>query len=390
MRVAIDVRPLQTVIKTGVGEYAFELLSALFVQFPEHQFYVCSSGRQKFELPQQWHLPHIIPLHVSTPNKGLNTKIFFTAAPRLSDWPRLLGKDFSFDVIYFPNLNFIAPEPEVPTILTVHDLSFQVFPQYFSWYQRLWHWAIKPRHLITQATQITTPSMATRLAVNKEYAVPLEKISVVSPGLCSDWTEPSSSQMAYVKNKYGLPTNFILNVATIEPRKNQIGLIKAFTAWQKSTQIEAQLVIAGAPGWHNRAINRLMSQTARVKKIGFVSEADKPALYALAKIFAYPSFYEGFGLPLLEAMRAGVPVITSNCSAMPEAVEKAAFLVDPDKISDTVAALQILWNDIALQEKYRAAGFAQIKKFVWSESAQTLMCILEQAVANKKTAHAVK
>lgn len=373
MKIAIDVRPLQTSVRTGVGEYAYELLTAVFSLYPEHEYYLCSSGMKPFVIPENWKKPNIIQLHLQWPNKLINTLILIGNWPRISDWPKFNGKEIKFDYIYYPNLSSIGVETKVPTILTVHDITFSLFPQFLSLQRRLWHAAIKPKKLITSATDITTPSHITAADVAGEFKISFEKITVVSPGQCSDWVNPTEVDLERVQKVYNLPDKFIVYVGTIEPRKNIIGLIQAFTVWQKQTNNDAKLVIAGAPGWKNKRIFHLIKANHNIIYLGYVPDSDKPALYSLARIFAYPSFYEGFGLPILEAFMSGVPVLTSNRSALTEVAGNAAYLVDPNNQSDIATGLERLWNDENARKFYIEKGREQTTQFSWQESAKKFM-----------------
>ncbi len=379
MKIAIDVRPLQTSVRTGVGEYAYELLSAVFLLYPEHEYYLCSSGMRPFAIPARWKKNNIISLHLKIPNKIINTSILIANWPRISDWPKLNGKDIIFDYIYYPNLSSIATEPIVPTILTVHDITFSLFHQFLSLHRRLWHAAIKPKKLISWATKITTPSAVTAADVAGEFKIASEKIIVIAPGQCSDWLKPNETDLERVKKVYNLPAKFILYVGTIEPRKNITGLIQAFNAWQKQSGPSAdgaKLIIAGAKGWKNKMIFQLIKTNSNIIYLGYVPDADKPALYSLARIFAYPSFYEGFGLPILEAFMSGVPVLTSNRSALTEVAGNAAYLIDPNNQSEIAIGLERLWSDENARKFYIEKGREQSVKFSWQESAKNFMKII--------------
>lgn len=382
MNIAIDIRPLQSPVRTGVGEYAYELLSAVFLLYPEHSYYLCSSGLQSFNLPEHWRKSNIIPLHVRLPNKLINVGILFGHWPSLSVWPKLLRKNIIFDAIYYPNLNFIAPEQKVRTILTIHDLSFFLFPEYFSVHRRLWHRAVRAKKIANAVSHLTVPSESAKNDLAESFKINREKISVLPPGQCSDWQEPGAADVLRVRTKYNLPAKFVLCLATIEPRKNIKAAILGFGEWQQKNNVDADLIIAGAPGWKNKEIFSLIKTTPRVRFIGYVADADKPALYKLARVFLYPSFYEGFGLPILEAMRSSVPVIASNCSALPESAGAAAYAVDPDRYSDIAAGLNLLWEDENLRIHYLELGRKQVQKFSWEETAREFMNIVE----NKKAA----
>ncbi len=376
MKIAIDVRPLQTSVRTGVGEYAYELLSAVFSLYPEHTYFLCSSGLHAFEIPKDWQKENIIPLHLQWPNKIINASILFSNWPRISDWPKLNKQNINFDYIYYPNLSSIGVEDTVPTILTVHDITFSLFPQFLSLHRRFWHAAIKPGKLINSATKITTPSEVTAADVAGEFKINLEKINVIAPGQCSDWVKPSEMDLERVKKVYNLPEKFILYVGTIEPRKNIFGLIQAFVGWQKQSANDAKLVIAGAKGWKNKRIFQLIKSNPNIIYLGYVPDSDKPALYSLSRIFAYPSFYEGFGLPILEAFMSGVPVLTSNRSALTEVAESAAYLVDPNNQSDIAIGLERLWSDKSARNYYVEKGRERAAQFSWQESAKKFMKLI--------------
>lgn len=367
MNIAIDIRALSTKPRTGVGEFAFELLSALFLAHPEHTYYLLSSGRKPFVVPPAWHKPNIILLHLPWPNRLLHFLMFLFNWPRLNDWPRLLKKSVpAFDYLYLPNLNFAPADSSVRTIVTVHDLSFIFFPKFFSIKQRFWHRLLRPAKLLNAAHGIIVPSQNTRRDVHHYYTIPENKISVLYPGLCSEFSSPTQDDVGRVKKKYNLPDNFILFLGTLEPRKNVTALILAFQELQKNNSADnVKLVLAGASGWKNYPVKKLIAKNKNIISIGYVAEKDKPALYQLARVFCYPSFYEGFGFPVLEAMVAGTPVITSNRSSLIEVVENAAYQVNPYRIDEIVRGLELLLSNQEARAMYIQRGLEQSKKFSW-------------------------
>jgi glycosyltransferase involved in cell wall biosynthesis len=183
-----------------------------------------------------------------------------------------------------------------------------------------------------------------------------------------------------VKARWGLDRPFILNVGTLEPRKNQTRLIQAYAMLKERTQLPHQLVIAGGRGWLYEDIFRRVNELGLkqdVRFLGYVAEEDLPALYNLADVFVFPSVYEGFGLPPLEAMACGTPVICSNSSSLPEVVGDAAIQVRPGDPDALVEAMEEVLNDGMVRQRLRDAGVEQAKRFSWEAAAQRLLSIYE-------------
>ncbi|OGH64797.1 MAG: hypothetical protein A2821_01445 [Candidatus Magasanikbacteria bacterium RIFCSPHIGHO2_01_FULL_41_23] len=382
MNIAMDIRVLATMPRTGVGEYTFELLNAIFLLSPQNTYFLLSSGCKKFFMPPEWQKPNIILIHLSFSNRLLNILMFLFKWPRLTDWPRLarwphLNKKCvpKFDVLYIPNFNFAPLDPTVKTIVMVHDISFALFPQFFSWKQRLWHWALRPKHLLQTADQIIMPSHNTRRDVIEYFGIEEKKVTTLYPGLCSEFFAPNEAEIYRVKNKYNLPDNYILFLGTLEPRKNVAAIIYAFQELHRTNALarDLKLVIAGALGWKNSEVKKMIAADKHIVSIGYIDEKDKHALYKLARVFVYPSFYEGFGLPVLEAMATGTPVITSNRSSLVEVAGTAAYLVNPDRIDELVTGLERFLFDSELHNLYKTRGLVQAQKFSWERTAREFM-----------------
>ena len=219
----------------------------------------------------------------------------------------------------------------------------------------------------------------------KIYKIDDEKIKVVYSGINSvSNIEPSEASISKIRNKYKLPENYILYLGTIEPRKNIIGIIRAFEELKKhNIKKNYKLVIAGSKGWLCKDVFEVAKNSTVINDIfftGFVDDEDKSILYKLAEIFVYPSFYEGFGFPPLEAMQNGTPIITSNFSSLPEAVGDAAIMVNPYNIDELARAMENLLNDDNLKNNLIQKGFQQTKKFSWQKCAgETLEILKSQA-----------
>jgi glycosyltransferase involved in cell wall biosynthesis len=260
----------------------------------------------------------------------------------------------------------------------VHDLSFKRVPETavpkLKWYLE----GAVPR-AIARADVILADSHATRADLIELFHVPPACAQTLYSG-AEDFFQPVTNEqiLAEVKKRYNLSSRFVLSVGTIEPRKNFARLIQAFAQLRRD---DVTLVIAGGQGWlydEIYAAPRKFGVSERVKFLGFVPDEDLPALYSLCEFFVYPSLYEGFGLPLVEAMQCGAAVITANNSSLVEAAGSAAILVNARDTAEIVAALARLLDDDAQRAELRARGFAQARRFSWDASARQLRDIFMQ------------
>lgn len=290
-----------------------------------------------------------------------------------------LKKQTKPDVFFSPThyLPFFAPSKSVVSIL---DVSYLQFPQMFKpkdLYQ-LKLWGI---FSIKRAKKILTISESSKSDIIKKYGLSSDKIVVVYPGI----KEIANSKlqianMDELRKRFGISKNYILFVGTLQPRKNIVRLIQAFS----KLNADLQLVIVGKKGWQYEEILKAPEKFGIKDKVLFIDNAadeDLPSFYKNATIFALPSLYEGFGLPVLEAMQFGCPVITSNVSSLPEAGGDAALYVDPEDVDDISKKMQKLLEDENLRKELIEKGYKQVKKFSWEKSARETLAVLEE-VAN--------
>jgi glycosyltransferase involved in cell wall biosynthesis len=268
------------------------------------------------------------------------------------------------------------------TVVTVHDLSFvgepsSVMPGMLNHLSR---WV--PRS-VARADHVIAVSEATRRDLIEFYQTPAEKISVLYHGVTTEFRPVAAAKQTAVRHKYNLAEQpFILSVGTIQPRKNYQRLIQAFAR----LDADLDLVIVGGFGWHFQEITAEVTRLdleKRVRFLGFVADADLPALYSTASLFIYPSLYEGFGLPLLEAMACGTPVVASNQSALPEVVGQAGLLVDPYNVEAMAATMTEVLGDSGLRHQLIQAGLARAAQFTWSDMAAKLLVLYQQILDNK-------
>ncbi|KKU97289.1 MAG: Glycosyl transferase group 1, partial [Parcubacteria group bacterium GW2011_GWB1_48_6] len=213
------------------------------------------------------------------------------------------------------------------------------------------------------------------------YNLPAEKISVIHSGIGSEFFEVRP-QLIEDGPQRNLPEKYFLSLGTIEPRKNIAGVVRAFDTLKTSGQVgaDAHLVIAGNLGWDYAEVKNLITKSSwqkQIKLLGAIKPENLPELYQRAKVFVYPSFFEGFGFPPLEAMASGVPVIAGNNSSFPETLGQAALLVDSYSQTELATAMAAAWNDQSLRSKLIANGQKQSKNFSWQKAAEETLSLAE-------------
>jgi len=357
-----------------VEEYAIGLLSALFRadRTNEYVLFLNEWREEKIDLSFADGLPNVSVRRFRIPNKLLNLSLWYFRYPKLD---RLIG---GVDVYFMPNINFCAVSGRTKLFVTAHDLSFEVCPETFSLKQRLWHFFIDPKALFRRAHRIFAVSDSTRDDLLHRYGIAECRIEVVRSGVDPRFREydRNDPNMLAVKEKYGLPYSFILYLGAFEPRKNIVAIVRAYNVLRKARHPELSktaLVLAGVSGWKERELLRAVDHSpfrANIMLPGFVEDDDKPAFYNLASAFVYPSVYEGFGFPALEALSCGTPVITSNSSSLPEVVGDAGILIDPHRPDELFRALEAVLLDRKLRKTIRERGIVRAKTFTWDNAAK--------------------
>lgn len=279
------------------------------------------------------------------------------------------------DIYHSPDFTLPPTLQGVPTLLTVHDLSFLRDPESASPGLR-GYLEIAVKRSVRLATHVLADSQSTKDDLIGLYSTPENKITVLYPGVSSDFRpimEPA--KLRQVRKRYKLGEEpFVLSVGTLQPRKNHLTLIKAFELALGDS--EYNLVLAGGKGWSYEEVYDLVESRGLQNRVlfpGFVAEDDLSALYSSANILAFPSLYEGFGLPVLEAMACGLPVIASSVSSLPEVTGNAALLVDPSNVEDMADAMLKLVENVDLRKSLRNKGFKRVEQFSWYTSAKTLL-----------------
>lgn len=386
MVIGIDLRPLNTGGRSGVEEYTTQLLKSLFLIDHQNQYklFFNSFTPPRLNFGKIKRFPNVQLINYSIPNKVFNCLLLLLHQPKIDQM--LKGVDLFFS----PNIIFNALSAHCPHVITFHDLSFERHPDFFSAKMRLWHKLISPRKQAQRATKIIAVSESTRHDLLDLYGLSPAKIEVIYSGILSRFQPRKSSHPALqkIRKKFHLPELFFLYLGTIEPRKNVEGLILAFEEFKKRKESPYKLVIAGKPGWLYQDVYRLASHSPYKRDIiftGFIPSEDKPYLYNLADLFVYPSFYEGFGFPPLEAMASGIPVITSHISSLPEVVENHALMVDPYNVNEIAQAFWFLTHDAKLREELTLTGGQHVQKFQWQKTAQETLRVFRRALKTSLT-----
>jgi glycosyltransferase involved in cell wall biosynthesis len=378
MNIGIDIRPLMDKRYSGVSLYTLELLSALFKQDSENNYRLfCNAFRPVKGRPPHFAHPNVACTNTRYPNKFLNY-VYFKIGKR----PRL-DTLLKTDIFFLPHINFAAFSKGARYVVTVHDLSFLRYPYFFTARQNVWHRALNVKKLLQQASAIIAVSEHTKLDVVELCHVPEKKVHVIYSGINERYRPVSleSAEIQRVRNVYNLPTRFILYLGNIEPRKNIESIIEAYSLYRKKkSDSEIKLIIAGGSAWKDSVVHTVARASGFLNDIRFldyVAESDKPALYSLAELFVFPSFYEGFGFPPLEAAACGTPVITSNAAALPEIAGNFALLVDPHDVASLSEAMTEILNNETLRQNLRKRGLQQAKKFRWDKCAREMRGVFE-------------
>jgi glycosyltransferase involved in cell wall biosynthesis len=397
MNIGVDARSLLEKERSGVGEYTYQLLGALFSIDKKNNYFLFYNSWKKVgsDFLSEWkNFRNVQFCEFHWPNKLLNFCFKFLRWPKID---RLIVNNSQFtvalspagrgkgegvlDLFFIPNLNFVATSREVKRIITVHDLSFLRYPRFFSWKRRLWHWFVNPKKLIQSADKIIAVSENTKNDLMELYKVASEKVKVVYSGVGSS---ADVSDIEIVKRKYNLPENFILFLGTLEPRKNIEGLIRAFEILKQSSKFQVlsfKLVIVGPRGWlYKKILARAEKSPLRddIKFINYIAPEEKFAFYKLARLFVYPSFYEGFGFPPLEAATAGTPVVVSTNSSLPEVMGEAALMVDPNNPAEIAKVMAECLADENLRSSLIEKGKIQAEKFSWEKCARQFLSLISE------------
>ncbi|MHB0870025.1 MAG: glycosyltransferase family 4 protein [Chloroflexota bacterium] len=379
MRVAIDYTAA-IYQAAGIGRFVRSLVRALAEIDPDTEYLLVYADPPQGIRPAMPEAPNFIPRRIPLPERALAAM-----------WHRL-SLPVPVDLVTGPVDVFHSPDFVLPPVrrgakvLTVHDLAFLLQPECAEAKLRDYLEKTVPRS-VARADFILADSVNTQDDLICLLGVPPSKVEVVPGGVESTFVPvEDEDHLDQIRQRVSGGAPFVLSVGMIEPRKNLVRLIEAFEQLKERYHAPHKLVMAGKKGWLSDGIYRRAESSPVAADIlfpGFVAEAELPALYSASDLFAYPSLYEGFGLPPLEAMACGTPVVASSSSSLPEVVGDAALLVDPQSAEQLSEAMVTALSDSGLRQRMRAKGLDQAGRFTWRSSAEKTLDVYRRLCASR-------
>ncbi len=372
--VAVQIDQLWFQAPGGIGTYIRSLVPALARQDPSLDVRLFHARFGSREPPERWVRDFWVE-ELAGSIKTLYPSWDLAARPPL---PSSLQ---SADVVHATNPAAIPPAaPGQKLVVTVHDLAFKHYPEMF---ERSWRYLYELglRAAVRRADAIVTPSRNTAEDVLSRTKVDPAKLHVV-PLAASLEIEPADPELTLARLK--VPEPFVLFVGTLEPRKNLVRLIRAYRR-VAATGLPHALVLAGALGWHHDALMReiALEGPGDIALTGLLPSEDLDALYRSADVFVYPSLYEGFGLPVIEAMARGIPTVASSASSLPEVGGDAVLWVNPRSVREIAHAIETVLTDLDLAERLSIQGRRRAERFSWDETARMTLQVYEQVIEAK-------
>ncbi len=368
MIIGIDASRTGYKQKTGTEYYSFNLIKNLIKLDKKNKYLLYSRN----SLPQDLqNLP-----------ENFKTKIMYF--PRFWTQIRLSQEMFlnKPDLLFVPAHTIPIIHPK-KTVITCHDVGFRNYPSSYSKFQ-LWHLEFTTKKAVKWAKKIITVSKSTKNDLINIYGAEPEQIEVVYEGFTNELYRPieDDNKTKDILKKYNIPEKYILFVGRLEERKNIPRLIHAFDNLRKEKGIKHKLVLVGKKGYKSEQIIDVIDKLKLKDEVilsGYIPEQDLPYFFSGADLFIFPSLYEGFGIPILEAQACRCPVATSNISSMPEVAGEGAILFNPQKTDEIAQAIYKIISDNDLKNDLIEKGFNQIKKFSWQKCAQETLEVLEKA-----------
>ncbi|MFA5961864.1 MAG: glycosyltransferase family 1 protein [Parcubacteria group bacterium] len=360
MKIGIDGSRAFLLQRTGIEEYSYQVIRQLRDRLKEHQvvLYLRSYQEVDFSLPSNWQIKKIHCPRLWT-QIGLSLEMFF----------------HPIDVLFIPAHTAPLIHPK-KTIVTIHGLEYEIMPEAYSFFERLYmRYSIK--NSCRWAKKIISVSKNTKRDLMNLYEVPEEKINIVYEGY-EDRTGELNLENDQEEKKL---QPYLLFIGRLEKRKNITGIIEAYDLFKKQTGAKHKLVLGGKFSYGEEEIKKRIAESEYKTDIiitGFVKDARKWQLFKNAEVFLFPTLYEGFGLPVLEAQSQGVPVITSNSSSLPEVADGSAFLVDPAEPKMIADAITTLVQNEKMAKEMVRKGYENIKRFSWKNCADLIATVLTE------------
>ncbi len=362
MRIAVNTRFLLSGNMTGLGHYTYEIMKQLVQQHPEVEFLFLFD--RSFD-PKFLFAPNITPVVLFPPARTPLLFYFWF------EWavPKAIKKHKA-DLFISPD-NFMSLRLDIPTLLVIHDLAFEHYPKDLS-RNHLNYYKNNMPIFARKAARIVAVSHTTKEDIVEQYKINASRINVVHPGINAGFKRPEKNH---------LPGDYFIHLGTIQPRKNIVRLLSAFEQYKVQTSSSTQLIFIGSKGWKNKEIYSFYDHMIHKNDVlfeGYLTNEEISDKLSRAIGLLCVSYFEGFGMPVIEAQQCGCPVITSDVSSLPEAAGDAALFVDPFNEDEICSAMVHLAKDHELRLKLLHAGFENVKKYSWKKSATKLWdCVLK-------------
>lgn len=377
MRIAVNTRLLLKGKLEGIGWFTYRTLEKIVQQHPEHEFIFF------FDRPYDPSFifgTNVIPVVVSPQARHpILFNIWF-------EWriPALLKK-YKVDLFLSPDSQ-TSLKTSVPTCLVMHDLAFEHYPEHFKLSHRI-YWRHYSPLFAKKATRLGTVSTYSKEDISKRYGVPLDKIDVIYNGAHDEYHPLGLEEREEIKKQYADGCEYFVFAGALHPRKNIVNLLKAFVAFKKKHRSNMKLVIVGRMAWKYDEVIDMKDEMPfkdDVKWVGYMQVDELSKVIGGAYALVYASLFEGFGIPILEALKCNVPGVVSNTSSMPEVAGDAALLVDPTNVEDIAEKMGMIYKDERLRAKLIAAAPIQVEKFTWQKSAERLWDCMMKCVNTPK------
>lgn len=365
MRIAVNTRLLLKGKLEGIGWFTYQTLERIVRQHPEHEFIFFFDRPYD---PSFIFASNVIPVVV--PPQARHPILFYL----WFEWsiPFMLRK-YKADLFLSPD-GYMSLSTKVPTCLVIHDLAFEHYPEHFVLSHRL-YWRHYSPLFAQKAKQIVTVSSFSKKDISERYNIESDKITVACNGAHEEYKPLTWEEREAVKAKYAEGCEYFVFAGALHPRKNIVNLLKAFIAFKKRQRSNMKLVIAGRLAWKYEEVEKMREEMPfkeDVRWVGYMDVDELSRLIGGAYALVYASLFEGFGIPILEALQCNVPAIVSNTSSMPEVAGNAALQVDPTNAEDIANKMELLYKDEMLRKKLINAAPEQVQKFTWDKAAATL------------------
>ena len=365
MRIAVNTRLLLKGKLEGIGWFTYQTLEHIVRNHPEHEFFFFFDRPYD---PQFVFAPNVTPVVVHP--QARHPILFYI----WFEWsvPAMLRK-YKIDLFLSPD-GYMSLSTKVPTCLVIHDLAFEHYPEHSVWSHRM-YWRHYSPLFAKKASRIVTVSTFSKNDISTRYGIEPSKIDVVYNGAHDEYVPLTVEDREDVKKKYADGCEYFVFAGALHPRKNIVNLLKAFVVFKKRQHTNMKLVIAGRMAWKYEEVEQMRSEMLfkeDVKWVGYMNVDELSRVIGGAYALVYASLFEGFGIPILEALQCDVPAIVSNTSSMPEVAGDAGLLVDPTDVDDIANKMHLLYKDEALRNKLIVNARLQVKKFDWGRSAVNL------------------